>query len=149
MNITLYTNSDDPLVANKTLTGGASITGTFRATADVLRPTFTVSASSVLSTHNYAYIPDFGRYYYITAKRFITSDLLELSLYVDVRRTFQLELKLNSGVVSRNKDNYDMYLPDGMIPVGAHKTTNVYKFADTPFKGGNDNRVVMLVLGGG
>lgn len=149
MNITLYTTSDDPLVADKTLSNGSSVTGTFRGTADVLRPVVTVSASVVNSTHNYAYIPDFGRYYYITGKRFITSELVELSLYTDVRKSFLLALLGNSGVVSRQTNNYDMYLPDNMIPVGAHKSTNVYKFGETPFKGGSDNRVVMLVLGGG
>ena len=150
MNITLYTTSDDPIVANKTLTNGVSITGTFRATVDVLRPTFTVEATSVLDVHNYAYISDFGRYYYITAKRYITSNLIELSLYVDVRKSFLLELKLNSGIVVKQENNYDMYLPDN-IPVSSKKALSIKKFSTCFTKGSEtkDRPIVMLVLGGG
>ena len=149
MTINLYINSDDPIVGDKTLSGGTAVTGTFRATADVLRPTFTVTASSVPSGANYAEIPDFGRYYYITGMRYVTTDLVELSLYVDVRKSFLLELKVNSGIVSRQENLYNMYLPDSKTPIGAHKPVNTYKFGTTPFAGGTSNRVVMLVLGGG
>lgn len=151
MNITLYTVADDPIVADKTLSGGAAVTGEFRATADVLRPTFTLSASSVQNVHNYAYIPDFGRYYYITGKRYITTGLIELLLYVDVRKSFLLELKLNSGIVDRQENNYDMYLPDNSIPISAKKALQIKKF-DTCFTKGSESvsrPVVMLVLGGG
>lgn len=152
MNITLYTVTDDPLVADKTLGTGSQMTGTFRASVDVLTPTFTIDASMFSANFNYAYLPDFGRYYYITRKRHVTTDLLELSLRVDVRKSFLTELLTNKGVVKRQENNYDMYLNDDKIPIGAKKTVSIYTFGNTPFKGNtggtDNNRVIMQVLGG-
>lgn len=149
MNITFYVFSDDPKVANKTLTQTGTATGEFRATVDVLRPTFTVKPEQV-GEANYCYIAGLNRYYYITGKRKLTTGLTELSLYVDVRKSFYLELLLNKGIVVKQENNYDMYLPDG-IPVSSKKALSIKKF-DTCFTKGSlaSNRpVVMLVLGGG
>ena len=152
LSITFYTFEDDPKVANKTLTTVGTTTGPFRATIDVLRPTFTVKPDQV-GNANYCYIEGLGRYYYITGHRKLTTGLTELSLYVDVRQSFYSELLANKGVVCRQEENYDMYLKDDKIPVGAKKTLNVYSFSDTPFKGNDgvtdSNRVIMQVLGGG
>ena len=152
MNITLYTVADDPIVADKTLGTGSQMTGTFRASVDVLTPTFTIDASLYSANYNYAYLPDFGRYYYITKKRHVTTDLLELSLRVDVRKSFLTELRANKGILTRQENNYDMYLPDPSIPTSSKKALNIMKFPYTPFiKGSIDtNRpIIMLVLGGG
>lgn len=151
LSITFYTFTDDPKVANKTLTTVGSTTGEFRATLDVLRPTFTVKPDQVGSA-NYCYIEGLNRYYYITGHRKLTSGLTELSLYCDVRQSFYTELIANNGIVERQENNYDMYLKDEKIPIGAKKAVSVYTFPNTPFQGkqGNDdyNRVIMQVLGG-
>lgn len=151
LTVTFYTFDDDPKVANKTLTTVGTTTGEFRATLDVLRPTFTVKPDQVGSA-NYCYIEGLGRYYFITGHRKLTSGLTELSLYVDVRQSFYTELLANKGVVKRQENNYDMYLNDDKIPIGAKKTVSVYTFGNTPFKGNtggtDNNRVIMQVLGG-
>ena len=68
MNITFYTNSADPLKANKSgsltqlvqLTG-CSIIGDF----NILTPRIKVAANANTKTANYCYISDFDRYYFI------------------------------------------------------------------------------------
>lgn len=146
--IYLYNNHDDPIVADKFLAGLGSTSGEFRATVDVLRPTFTIKSGTDNASANYCELPDFGRYYYITGRRKLTTGLTELSLYCDVRKTFLTQLRGNFGIVERQERNYDMYLNDDKIPTGARKTVSIYTFSDTPFTGGNDNRVIMRVLGG-
>lgn len=145
LNITFYTFSDDPKVANKTLTTVGTATGEFRATVDVLRPTFTVKPDQV-GEANYCYIEGLQRYYYITGKRKLTTGLTELSLYCDVRKSFYIELLLNKGIVERNTNNYDMYLLDPRVPIDSRKNLNMYSFSD-PFA--DQTRAVhMQVLGG-
>lgn len=152
MNITLYNNTSPRIVADKRIIPVGYVTGTFRATADVLRPVITLQAGSVPDNCNYIGINDFGRFYYVESSRMITTDLIELSLYVDVRKSFITEFLDNSGIVDRQTNNYDMYLKDNKIPCSAKKALTIKKFSDTPFKGNdgttNLNRVYMLVLGG-
>ncbi len=148
MDIYFYNNHDDPIVADKFISGLGSATGSFRATVDVLEPDFVISSESDNLSANYCEIPDFGRYYYITGRDKQTTGLTRLHLRVDVRKSFLTQLLGNFGIVARQERNYDMYLNDEQIPVGARKTLSVYTFSNTPFTGGNNNNVVMRVLGG-
>lgn len=148
MNITLYNNQSSRVVADKTLVPVGYSSGTFRATADVLRPVFQLDVGGVPDSCNYVGITDFGRFYYVTERRMITTNIVELQLEVDVRKSFLDEFKANRGIVDRQTNNYDAYLKDEKIPIGAKKALAVRSFPQTPFEGGNSNRVVMLVLGG-
>ena len=154
--ISLYNNTSKDLVVDKVLTPVTSATGTFRTTVDELRPTFLL-VGSVAENVNYAYIAAFNRFYYVTDKKKVTKDLTELTLYTDVRKSFSTQLYAARGIVQRNSQNYDMYLNDPKIPVGAHKTVAIRKFPSTPFLNSNPITgggsyycsVSMLVFGGG
>lgn len=143
--IQLLHNDSKDLVVDKSLTPVATYNGTFRETVDSLRPTF-ILQGNVAANVNYAYIPAFGRFYYVTDRKEVTKDLTELSLYTDVRKSFATQLYAAKGVVQRNSQLYDMYLNDPKIPVGAHKALTIKKF-NTPFS--NYAGISMLVLGGG
>ena len=148
VDVTLYYNADKNIVAQKHLTSVGSFEGDFRATADVLRPTLIIQAE-IPTSANYVYIPDFHRYYYISERREITKDLTEFSLYVDVRKSFYNNLMANKGIVARNANNYNMYLSDNRIPIGARKALAIKKFTgDGPFVGGAKS-ISMTVFGGG
>lgn len=146
--VTLYYNADKNIVAQKHLTPEGTCTGDFRATADVLRPTL-VLQGTVPASVNYVYIPDFRRYYYVSERREITKDLTQLMLYVDVRKSFYNNLIANKGIVARNTNNYNMYLPDNRIPISARKALSIKKFTgDGPFAAGAKS-ISMTVFGGG
>ena len=148
VDVTLYYNADKNIVAQKNLTSVGSFEGDFRATADVLRPTLIIQAE-IPASANYVYIPDFHRYYYISTRREITKDLTEFALYVDVRKSFYNSLLTNRGIVARNTNNYNMYLPDNRIPISARKALSIKKFTgDGPFAVGAKS-ISMTVFGGG
>lgn len=130
--IQLMNNTSKDLVVDKVLTPLATYSGTFRETVDALRPTF-ILQGTVAANVNYAYIPAFGRFYYVTDRKEVTKDLTELSLYTDVRKSFSTQLANARGIVARNTMIYDMYLNDPKIPVGAHKALAIKKFSSTPF----------------
>ncbi len=154
--IQLLHNASKDLVVDKALTPVATYNGTFRETVDNLRPTF-ILQGDVAANVNYAYIPAFGRFYYVTDRKEVTKDLTELSLYTDVRKSFATQLYAAKGIVQRNSQNYDMYLNDPRIPVSAHKTVSIRNFPSTPFLNSNPITgggnyycsVSMLVFGGG
>ena len=145
VSIVFYNNTSKDLVVNKSLTAVLSTTGDFRATVDALRPTVMVQGT-VPANANYAYIADFGRYYYISDREYVTKDLCNLSLYTDVRKSFASQLANAKGVVARNNATYNMYLPDNKIPVGARKAVAIRKFGNTPFSSARS--VSMTVFGG-
>lgn len=132
VNIQFFNNKSKDLVADKVLTPLLSTQGDFRATVDALQPTVMVEGT-IPAGANYAYIPDFGRFYYVTDRDYITKDLCNLSLKTDVRKSFATQLYAARGIVQRNTQLYDMYLNDPKIPVGAHKALAIKKFGSTPF----------------
>lgn len=145
MDITFYTNNSGRIVADKDLTALATATGQFRTTADVLRPTFTCSATSASAACDYAYITELGRYYYVIDRKYITTELIELTLETDLRMTFKEALQTMEGIVERNENNYNMYLEDANIPASIKRVTTVRKIG-TPFTGTPIN--IMIVAGG-
>lgn len=146
----LYTNTENELIADKNPSAVGTYSGDIRGQFEYLNPTVLIEADPAdVENANYMEITAGNtRYYFITSKRAITGSLWEITGRADLRMTYRYSILASSGIVSRNTNNYDMYLRDDKIPIRAHKTTSIYKFGGTPFVGGNDNRVIMQVLGG-
>lgn len=147
--VNLMANTDDLLVANKTLSTIKSTSGDFRETVDWLNPTFKISCTSAeIGASNYLECQAGGvnRYYHIVGAAAITTDLYSVTCKADLRKTAYYSILGASGIVCRQTNNYDMYLPDGRIPVDARKNLNTYTFSD-PFAG-ETRAVHMQVLGG-
>lgn len=95
---------------------------------------------------NYAYINDFGRFYFIVDREVLTNGLMRFRLKEDVLMSFHVDILTGNGIVERQRDNYDMYLPDNQIPVDCRKAVTYRKIGDqTPF---HDASIIMTVLGG-
>lgn len=151
MDITLYNCTAEPNMLDKSgsLTGVASYTGAVaRHNVDMISPEITLeeSVANIVSA-NYCYISDFGRYYQIVEKSCDVNGLWKLSLKEDVLMSFKDSILSLSGIVARQHYNYDMYLPDNLIPSSIKKNVNLYKFGSTPFTGSN-NLITLIVLGG-
>ena len=148
MNINLmYTESPNNTI-NKVSDVLATYTGAVaRTNLSIENPVLILEESvSNIANANYCYIAEFGRYYYIVDKTADVNGVWTLNLKVDVLESFKNDIYHLHGIVQRQKDNYDMYLKDDKIPVGARKIVAVRKFASI-FNGTHPS-VVMLVLGG-
>lgn len=151
MEITLYNCTAEPNMLDKSgyLTGVASYTGAVaRHNVDMISPEITLeeTATNIVAA-NYCYISDFDRYYQIVEKSCDVNGLWKLSLKEDVLMSFKTSILNLSGIVARQHYNYDMYLPDNLIPSSIKKNVNLYKFGNTPFTG-NSNLITLIVLGG-
>ena len=118
ISITLYSVTDENNKLNKTLGTGTTYTGTFRDEADVMDvtveleiPNAQITSSSVLS-RNYAYISDFGRYYFITDITVVQSNLVRFTMHIDVLMTYKTEIKAMKGIMLRQENYYNLYLND-------------------------------------
>lgn len=116
MNITLYKTSSERHRLNKVLTNGISknnvhiLDGT-----SITDPVVVIGYDVTLLTHSYAYISDFGRYYFINNIEVLPGQEMRLSLHVDVLMTYKDQIKLCKARITRSQSNFDKYIPDNMI----------------------------------
>ena len=129
MTIKLYNNLSDKLVVDKNITqNGSDVSGTLRENCSIIDPVIKMSAiGTYLLSSNYAYITEFGRYYYIT-NIVCVGDLFEVHMHVDVLMTFKGDIRSNSAVISRQENAYNLYLQDGVFKTYSQPHMQVAQF---------------------
>lgn len=118
MTINLYSISEDPLTMPKTLPEPTVMTGTIRDNqVDVMHPTILMSGAPS-QTYNYAYLPDFGRYYFVDPPITDRTGLIRLQLHVDVLQSFYDDIMSAAVIVDRTQNataltpGWNSYLQD-------------------------------------
>lgn len=130
MTIKLYNNLSDKVVVDKNITQlGSDLTGTLRENCSVIDPVIKVEGivGSNLPITNYAYITEFARYYYIT-NIVCVGNLFELHMHVDVLMSYRGDIRTNSAVISRQENNYNLYLQDGVFKTYSQPHIQVAQF---------------------
>lgn len=124
------TTSDSRKVVNKTFTSKYDLTGTLKAECDIKNPRIQLRIGDSqnikipdITVCNYAYIPNFNRYYYIVDFVSIRDTILEVQMSEDVLKSFSDEIYKQKGIVSRTESTayYTSMLDD----------PDVYHYADT------------------
>lgn len=93
MKITLYHNNSEKNKISKTLSSANEFEGTLRDTSNVVNPSILLACDNP-TTFNYAYIPAFNRYYFITEMTSVRNDLWQVALKSDPLMSFK------SGILS-------------------------------------------------
>lgn len=96
MQVELYSTTDNPNVINKTLTKVREVNVTFRQMVDETAPVMILHNQNIDGC-NYAYIPTFKRYYFISDISNYNNVLSRVTLTSDLLMTYQDTL-LNSEV---------------------------------------------------
>lgn len=143
MNIYFYNCNDPNIKINKSIAQTATHTGVLRDESSIIDPVVTVNASSI--SGNYAYIPQFGRYYFIKNITSVRNGLWKISMHVDVLMTYSGHIKNNTGIVARQANAYNDYLPDDKLPIINDDTTQTLTFAQHEF----GNQYFVAVIGNG
>lgn len=144
MNIILYTNTSEKNKVDKSLTKlGNTITGTLRSDCSIIDPVIALeNISDYITSANYAYIQQFGRYYYIN-NIICTGKLFELHMHVDVLYTYRSQIRACNAVVARQQSLYNLYLQDGVFKTYAD---NHYQIKQFP-SGFNTQQFIFSVAG--
>lgn len=139
--INFYQYNGHTNTVNKQLGGFTTIDGDLRKSFDVLRPTVTLREQP-LPTYNYCYIPSLGRYYFVERVSFEGNNAYEISLRVDVLKTYESEILAATGRVTES-DNPNPYISN---------RETVYKrvpiFEKVPFRNKgllNENGSIIMV----
>lgn len=145
MEIILYTNNNEKNKINKTLIDPTSYEGNLRDITDVINPIILLE-SATIGEHNYAYIPQFNRYYFITAISSVRTGLWAVALQVDVLMSFKTDI-LNLVVILNNTESNGInnYLPSDVFRNNVKTRTDIFNFSS----GLLDSGEFILITAGG
>lgn len=134
MNITLYNFAKERNSLDLP-SGGTVRSCVLKEQSSITSPV--VDMSGVDGLYNYAYIPSFDRYYYVTDIVKVTNDITRYSLAVDVLATYRSEILASSQYVLRSTNNVDVSIVDSWYPQksGNKSTMKNLQFFDQEAEG--------------
>lgn len=100
---------------------------------NVISPQIILKADNGVLSKNYAYIPDFGRYYFVHNAEIAPNGMYTLSLVEDVLMSFKADILNCEVMLSRSADFRNYYLHDERLPVTQQTLTWNKTFSETPF----------------
>ena len=145
MNIEVYKNSTPKNRLYRKLSGHLTVTGHLIEPCDVLNPIIKVAYNAYHVNINYAYIADFGRYYFIERYE-INGDTVTLYLHVDVLYTYRNIILNSQCIAERSSSAFSIGLNDPFIVPEQGYRYNVSKF---PYTFGGANSCYILTVTGG
>lgn len=124
MNLKIYNNVSEPNRLSKDITEIYNISGTLRDGRSTLqRPIIRIASANhsdmqqKLSQMNYAYIDEFGRYYYIDDIQILRDGLFDLILRVDVLMSFKDDINNLEALIESQSDDANLYLRSLRVPL--------------------------------
>lgn len=145
MEVQFFYNTSDARVINKNLIVGETFEGQARDEVNILTPVVLFDTDEILR-YNYAYIPQFQRYYSITDKNVFREGLFMVSFSVDVLMSFRGHILQLTAVVDKQSmpENGDEYIDDSSLVTDNLMFTTVYNYPD----GFNDTPELILITAG-
>lgn len=143
--ISLFKTASENNRVVKTLTDEKQLSGVLRYPTSVLSPSIMIESADNISSYNYAYISEFGRYYYITDIVNIRTNCWTVSLRCDVLMSYSDQIKAITGVVVRQESNPNKLLVDRLERIQSNKEIDILYYPDAFSK----NLQFILVTAGG
>ena len=145
MEIKFYNNMSDNRCIRKKLLSEFTVSGTLRDSCSIMYPVITIESSNVLR-YNYAYIPEFQRYYFIKNITSFRNNLWTVEFEVDPLMSFKADILALSVVVDKQSGTSigDEYIDDGSLVTDNYTFKSIYNFAH----GFNDHGEYILITAG-
>lgn len=114
--IELYKNNSDDIVVDKKLSLITTLNGDLKTDTSIIDPIIIIEASmETVSSLNYIKIGEFKRSYFVTGIKSLRKDIWEISCHVDVITSFASEIRANKAIISRQENNWNLFLNDDSI----------------------------------
>lgn len=140
MILELYKTKDSNNVINKVLTNKKDYDIKLKDKTNIINPTILLSSENLLVDYNYAYIPDFKRYYFIKDISINSKNLYVINMECDVLESFKEDI-LNSYAYIINSDNGNDYY-NSNYESEVRKEVNLY-FSDKEIIKENSNLIII------
>ncbi len=145
MQVQFFYNQSDDRVINKTLVTGQTFEGVPRAEVSIMNPVIRFESEDILR-YNYAYIPEYQRYYSIVDRTIFREGVWDVTFSVDVLMSFRRDIMALNVIVDKQsmQRNGDEFIDDGSLVTENVMFQTVYNFPD----GFNDNPEYILITAG-
>lgn len=145
MNIVLCENKSEKNKINKSLTSGVTLSGNLRNESNVVNPTIIVNTDNP-TIYNYAFIPAFNRYYYITDYISIRTGIWQLNLKSDVLMSFKDSILNSSALINKTESvGKNNYLSGNNWVNNCKTKTDIISFSNGLL---NDGQYILITAGG-
>lgn len=143
--ISLYKTASENNRVVKALTSGKEMSGELRNQTSVINPSIRIESADNISTYNYAYIPEFGRYYYISDITSVRTNCWIISLRCDVLMSYSAQIKVLRPIIEREEVGQSSGLIDNDLPININKKIQKFYF---PYGFTKDIQYVLTTSGG-
>lgn len=145
MDIVLGKIADEKNKLNKTVYDTVTYSGTLKQETSIIKPSVIIEASN-LSSYNYMYIADFGRYYFITDIISVRNGLWKINATVDVLMSFKISIE-SCPIILANTETTDKesYMMGEMWKTLVKSKTDIISFPN----GLNNTGEYILITSGG
>lgn len=150
MEIRLYHTTSPDNRVTKYLLNESIMQGNLRDVSNVVNPVVLIErdVAQLADLYNYAYIPEFNRYYFINEMQSYRTKFVMLTLTVDVLFSFKNEILNNVGIIDKAQQTEfsNMYYNDGSFITD---TRDFYTIKD--FQNGflDQGEFILITAGGG
>lgn len=127
--------------------------GTLRSDCDIMNPSIMLEASAdEICGFNYAYIAEFGRWYFIQNVNAYRTGLSIVTMTVDVLYTYKESILNSNAIVCRSSRTGDAIhsLPDDRAAIKQSETTHVITFDslyDSDAQAGKGQTAILVLTG--
>lgn len=90
-----------------------------KGNCDVLHPVFAVTRGEhgYFNNYNYCYVPDFGRYYFISPPEVSMGGIMVLHCTVDALTSWAGGIRGLRSMIERQEFKYNPYMHDNLLPI--------------------------------
>lgn len=149
MRANFYYNKSDKNVLNKSIDlKDSAVNVIYKENTDLIRPEIMVERDKYMTNINYLMVEDtyINRYYYIDDVE-MSHGYIILKCTEDVLMTYKDRLKDLNGIITRNTNNYSLYLPDDKLRTYAMTNTSYIPFSRAFPK--HSTSYILTINGGG
>ena len=156
--VNLYNNADDKRTVDKSLTALRTVTANLYDECDILHPVLRCAWVTGMTSYNYMYIPEFGRYYYIEITA-APGGAAIIKGSVDVLMSHAAAIKAMAAVLVRRSSRTNTgsqkstWIPDNKLVLSSGRVLKAIPFENTDLNidtaTATSNNFVLNVAGGG
>lgn len=134
---------DDREHVNKELLQEKTVSCTIKEDTAEDTPLVFVSKTAFDKNYNYAYIAEFGRYYFVKPPLYQAGGVVELSMESDPLMSFKSDLLELEVVVARNENIKNGYLVDNNFKAYAYDEVQTFAFPNAM----ENDSVILMTMG--
>ena len=145
MNIQLCSKTSEKNKINKAISTGIMLSGSLRNESNIVNPSITINIDNP-TIYNYAYIPDFNRYYFITNYISLRTGMWQINLKSDVLMSFKDSILSSEVLINKTETNGKNNYLSGSNWVNNCKTkTDILTFPNGLL---DDGKYILITAGG-